>query len=204
MLSLARTIPRADNALKNGQWLKKDLVGTEVSGKTLGVIGMGNIGAAVARRAAALGMSILGYDPLLPGDEISRRGAQPTPLEALYAQADFITLHIPLTAETRGLIGRAAIEQMKPGVRIICTARGGVIDEAALLDGLTSGRVAGAALDVFAQEPPGATALVTHPNVIATPHVGAQTTEAQARAAADIASEVLAALAGQALRWKVA
>lgn len=204
MVALARDIPHADSAVKRGQWLKRELRGVELSGKILGVIGVGNIGTAVAQRAAALGMSVLGYDALQLDGEISRRGAQPVTLTDLYARSDFITLHVPLTTETRGLIGVEALRQMKPGVRIVCTARGGIIDERALLKALKAGKVVGAALDVFAQEPPGLNPLVSHPNVIATPHIGAQTAEAQARAAVDIANEVLAALRGQPLRWEIA
>jgi D-3-phosphoglycerate dehydrogenase len=204
MLSLARHIPQADAAMKAGRWSKKELMGSEINGKTLGIIGMGNIGAAVAQRAAALGMSVLGYDPLLPAEVIQARGARPVALPELYAAADFISLHVPLTPETRGIIGEEAIPQMKHGVRLICTARGGLIDENALLAAMESGRVAGAALDVFSQEPPGLTPLVAHSRLIATPHVSAQTEEAQVRAAADIAHEVLAALDGKPLRWRVA
>jgi phosphoglycerate dehydrogenase-like enzyme len=123
--------------------------------------------------------------------------------EALYARSDFITLHLPLGPETRGLINGQTLGRMKRGVRLVCAARGGLIDETALLGALESGQVAGAALDVFAKEPPGLTALVSHPNVIATPHTGAQTVEAQRRAAEDIAKEVLAALEGKPLRWKI-
>jgi D-3-phosphoglycerate dehydrogenase len=148
-------------------------------------------------------MSPLGYDPLLVDSEIAKRGAQPSTLANLYASADFITLHVPLLPETRGMIDGQALGQMKRGVRLICAARGGVIDEQALLAALETGQVAGAALDVFSSEPPGQTALVAHPNVIATPHIGAQTEEAQGRAAADIAAEVLAALRGEPLRWRV-
>jgi D-3-phosphoglycerate dehydrogenase len=204
MLSLARSIPRADATMKNGLWLKKDLVGIELSGKCLGIIGMGNIGAVVAWLSASLGMIILGYDPLIPDQEIEKRGARPVSLAELYAQADFITLHIPLTDDTRHLIDERAFHQMKPGVRLVCTARGGIVDEAALLVALQSGIVAGAALDVFTQEPPGASPLLSHPNIILTPHIGAQTQEAQMRAAGDIATEVLAALCRQPLRWRVA
>ncbi len=203
ILSLARETPRADAAMKQGLWLKKELIGFELSGKTLGVIGVGAIGAAVARRAAAFEMKILGYDPLLSTEQIAQRGAQPVSLAELYRQSDIITIHVPLTAETRGMVDQRAFEQMKPGVRLICTARGGIVDEAALLAALESGKAAGAGLDVFAQEPPGKSALTAHPKVIATPHIGAQTAEAQARAAVDIAHEVLAALQGGALRWKV-
>lgn len=203
MLALARHIPQADAGMKSGQWLKKKLRGAELNGKVLGVIGIGNIGAAVAQRAAALGMQIVAHDPPLDEATIRERGAEPLSLEALYARSDYITLHVPLTPETRGMVGGQAFGLMKRGVRLICAARGGVIDETALLGALESGQVAGAGLDVFAEEPPGMSALVTHPNVIATPHIGAQSSEAQARAAADIASEVLAALRGRPLRWKV-
>jgi D-3-phosphoglycerate dehydrogenase len=203
MFALARMIPRADSTMKAGQWIKKQLEGVELSGKTLGVIGMGNIGGEVARRCAALGMKSIGYDPLIPADVIAQRGAEPVSLADLYARADFITLHIPLTAETRGMLNGEAFAQMKHGVRLICAARGGVVDETALLGALESGQVAAAGLDVFATEPPGLSALVAHPNVVATPHIGAQTEEAQTRASADIACEVLAALNGQPLRWKL-
>jgi len=150
-----------------------------------------------------MGMKGIAYDPWIPEDEIHRRGAEPVSLAELYARSDFISLHIPLSADTKGLINQQAFSQMKPGVRLICAARGGVVDEDALLEALNSGHVAGAALDVFTKEPPGATALTAHPNVVATPHIGAQTVEAQARASADIATEVLAALRGDKLRWRI-
>jgi D-3-phosphoglycerate dehydrogenase / 2-oxoglutarate reductase len=203
MLALAREIPRADAGMKQGNWLKKELSGIELSGKVLGILGMGRIGAEVGVRAKAFGMTVLGYDPLIPGDEIVRRGAEPVSLDGLYARSDFISLHLPLTDETRSMLAEQAFRWMKRGVRIVCAARGDIIDEAALLAALEAGQVAGAALDVFASEPPGASALVRHPNVIATPHIGAQTAEAQSRAAEDIAHEVLAALKGEPLRWKV-
>jgi D-3-phosphoglycerate dehydrogenase len=203
MLALAREIPRADAGVKRGEWLKKELSGMELSGKTLGILGMGRIGAEVAARAAAFGMTVLGYDPLIPAEEIVRRGASPVGLNELYVRSDFVSLHLPLTDETRWMLDEQAFGRMKRGVRLVCAARGGVIDESALLRALESGQVAGAALDVFASEPPGKTDLVSHPKVIATPHIGAQTTEAQSRAAEDIANEVLAALNGEPLRWKV-
>lgn len=204
LLALCRDLPRADAAMKRGEWLKKDLEGVELYGKTLGIIGMGRIGSEVARRAIIFGMSVLGYDPLVPPEDIRQRGAEPVALQELYRRSDFISLHLPLTAETRSMVDAQAFERMKRGVRLVCAARGGIIDEAALLLALESGQVAGAALDVFAAEPPGASDLVRHPRVIATPHIGAQTIEAQARAAQDIATEVLAALQGTPLRWKVA
>ncbi|NMB90202.1 MAG: hypothetical protein GYA17_17725 [Chloroflexi bacterium] len=204
MLSVVRELPRADAGMKNGKWLKKELEGSELYKKTLGVIGFGRIGSATAQRAAAFGMEIIAYDPLISAEEIRKRGAEPVSLEELYRRADVITLHLPLTKDTRGILGEGAFQQMKDGVRIICAARGGVIDEDALLAALESGKVAGAGLDVYATEPPGLTALVSHPRVVTTPHVGAQTVEAQQRAAEDIATEILAALGGETLRWKVA
>jgi D-3-phosphoglycerate dehydrogenase len=203
LLSLVRDIPKADLGMKSGLWIKKQLSGTEISGKTLGIIGLGRIGTAVAERAKGFGMRILGYDPFLPDEEIQARGAQPLALTDLYSKADFLSLHLPLNPETRNLVDGQAIGHMKRGVRILCAARGGIIDETALLAGLESGQVAGAGLDVFADEPPGLTALVAHPQVVATPHIGAQTLEAQIRAAKDIASEVLTALRGERLRWKI-
>ena len=203
MLSLARSVPRADGAMKAGQWLKKQLEGVELFGKTIGIIGLGNIGTIVLHCSAAMGMKGIAYDPWIPEEEIRRRGAEPVSLPELYAQSDFISLHVPLTPDSKGMICQHALSQMKHGVRLICAARGGVVDEDALLEALNSGQVAGAALDVFTKEPPGATALISHPSVIATPHIGAQTEEAQVRASADIATEVLAALRGEVLRWRI-
>jgi D-3-phosphoglycerate dehydrogenase / 2-oxoglutarate reductase len=203
MFALARDVPRADAAMKTGQWIKNELHGVELNGKTLGIIGMGRIGSEVARRAGALGMVVVGHDPLLSPKEIRQRGAEPATLTDLYTRSDFISLHVPSIPETRGMITGQSFGYMKRGVRLICAARGGLIDETALLGALETGQVAGASLDVFAKEPPGLSALVAHPNVIATPHIGAQTVEAQARASVDIASEVLSALRGEPLRWKV-
>lgn len=203
LLALAREIPRADGAMKQGQWLKKELEGVELNGKTLGIIGYGRIGAEVGKRAAAFGMNVIAYDPLISEDEIKQRGAEPVSIQDLYAWSDFISLHLPLNVQTRDMIGPLAFSEMKDGVRIVSAARGGIIDESALVAALNSGKVAGAALDVFGQEPPGLTEAVSHPRVIATPHIGAQTVEAQSRAAADIATEVLSALQGKSLRWKV-
>jgi D-3-phosphoglycerate dehydrogenase len=204
LLALAREIPRADAAMKQGEWLKKELEGVELNGKTLGIIGFGRIGMEVGKRAAAFGMNVIIYDPNVSEHELEHGSAEPVSLQDLFAWSDFISLHLPLNVQTRDLVGRQAFSQMRDGVRIVSTARGGIIDESALLEALNSGKVAGAALDVFEKEPPGLTELVSHPRVIATPHIGAQTVEAQSRAAEDIASEVLAALQGKSLRWKVA
>jgi D-3-phosphoglycerate dehydrogenase len=203
ILSLARLVPRADASMKAGEWAKKSLRGTELYDKTLGVAGMGRIGSAVAQRAGAFRMQVLGYDPLLDDDQIRQNGATPADLETLYGQSDYLSLHVPLIDSTRNMIDETTLNRMKPGVRLICAARGGVIDEAALLAAIERGHVSGAALDVFAEEPPVGSKLVEHPNVVATPHIGAQTGEAQARAAEHIAAEVVAALKGENLRWRV-
>lgn len=204
MLSIVRDIPRGDAGMKAGKWLKKEMEGTELWHKKLGVIGFGRIGEATGKRAAAFDMEILGYDPLIPAEEIVKRGGRPVSFDELLAESDIITMHLPLTPESKGMLNAAAFAKMKDGVRIVCAARGGVIDEEALLAALESGKVAAAGLDVFATEPPGLTALVSHPHVVCSPHIGAQTAEAQIRAADDIAHEVLAALDGKSLRWKVA
>ena len=204
ILAVARDIPRADATMKQGEWLKKQFEGVELSGKTLGIIGFGRIGIEVAKRANAFGMNVIIYDPNASEHELEHGNAEPVSLQDLFAWSDFISLHLPLNVQTRDLIGPMALSQMKDGVRIVSTARGGIIDESALLEALNSGKVAGVALDVFEKEPPGLTDLVSHPRVIATPHIGAQTVEAQSRAAEDIASEVLAVLQGKSLRWKVA
>lgn len=204
MFAMARHLPAAAESMRRGEWAKKRFKGTQLAGKTLGVIGMGRIGSALAQRAGALGMRVLGSDPLLDPEQIAARGAEPASFDELLAQADFLSLHVPLNETTRGLIGRRAFEHMKPGARMISTARGGVIDEGALLKALQSGHLAGAALDVFEQEPPIDSPLLKHPNVIATPHIGGQTVEAQEQIAIDIAEEVLRALRGEELRWRVA
>jgi D-3-phosphoglycerate dehydrogenase len=149
-------------------------------------------------------MNVVVYDPNVKEHELVDSNGEPVSLQDLFAWSDFISLHLPLNVHTRDLLGPMAFSQMKDGVRIISTARGGIIDEAALLESLKSGKVAGAALDVFEKEPPGMMELIAHPRVITTPHIGAQTMEAQSRAAEDIANEVLSALHGKDLRWKVA
>ena len=203
LLAVARELPRADAGMKQGQWLKKELEGVELNGKTLGLIGFGRIGVEVGKRASAFGMNVVAYDPLISEADIKQRGAEPVSIQDLYAWSDFISLHLPLNVQTRDLIGPLAFSEMKDGVRMVCAARGGIIDESALVAALNSGKVAGAALDVFGEEPPGLTELISHPRVIASPHIGAQTAEAQARASEDIAEEVLAVLQSKPIRWKV-
>jgi len=201
--SLAREIPRASAGMKEDQWLKKSLVGIELSGKSLGIIGYGRIGAMVGKLASSTGMRINAYDPCLTPQSTFVDGGEILPYEQVLSDSDFITIHTRLTADTKYMIGAEAISTMKDGVRIVCAARGGIIEEKALLDGLQSGKIAGAALDVYEIEPPVGSELIKHPNLIATPHIGGQTKEAQARASEDIATEVLAALQGNDLRWKI-
>ena len=191
MLALARHIPQANASLRSGQWQRGDFVGTEVCNKTLGIIGIGNIGSIVADRANGLRMKVVAYDPYITTEAASRLGIELVDLDVLYARADFISVHTPLTEETRGLVGRQAFASMKTGVRIINCARGGIVDEDALVEAIEEGKVAGAALDVFAEEPlsPGHR-LVALPQVVATPHLGASTDEAQLNVAIEVARQV--------------
>jgi D-3-phosphoglycerate dehydrogenase len=203
LLSLARQIPSAHLATSQGGWRRERFTGIELYGKTLGVIGLGKIGGEVARRAAAFGMRVIAFDPYVSPDRASRIGAELVPWDALLERSNVITLHVPLSQGTRYLIGAAELDRMRSGVRIINCARGGLIDEQALLAALEEGHVAGAALDVFEEEPPQNTALVAHPRVIVTPHLGAATEEAQRTIALEIADQVVAALAGRPVRGVV-
>jgi len=192
LLSLARQIPQAVASTKAGHWEKNRFLGVELMGKILGIVGLGRIGATVAERARAFGMNILAHDPYFTREAARELGIEIVALEDVLARSDFITLHTPLTDETRGLINAAAIDKMKPGVRLINCARGGLIDERALIDAIRSGKVAGAALDVFEQEPtPPDNPLLALEQVITTPHLGASTTEAQLGVATMIAEQVL-------------
>ena len=203
IFALARQIPLADAGLKNGKWLKKELMGVELYGKNLGIIGFGRIGSTVGQMAAAVGMRIIACCDFNIPETIRIIGGELMMMEDIIEKADFIAIHTPLTEKTRGLINKEIIARMKDGVYLISTARGGIIDEAALLEALNSGKVAGAALDVFENEPPTNAELIKHPHLIATPHIAGQTAEAQKRASADIAREVLAALKGEKLHWKI-
>ncbi len=191
LLALARNIPQANASLKAGRWERDKFTGSEVANKVLGVIGLGNIGAIVAERALGLKMRVVAYDPFVASEAAAKLRVELASLDELYAQADFITIHTPLTKETRSLIGAVALAKMKKGVRIINCARGGIVDEEALLHALTSGKVAGAALDVFVQEPlPPTHPLLKLDQVICTPHLGAATDEAQINVAVAIADQV--------------
>ncbi|MGQ9733398.1 MAG: phosphoglycerate dehydrogenase, partial [Candidatus Zipacnadales bacterium] len=196
MLSLARHIPQADAMLRAGRWEKKNLTGVEVRGRILGVIGLGQIGTAVARRAIGLEMEVIAHDPFVSVDRAAREGVRLVTLEELLRTADFISIHAPLTDRTRGMIDAQALTLVKPTARLINCARGGIVDEAALVEALESGRLAGAALDVFEHEPLTDSPLLRNGRVILTPHLGAATEEAQLSVALEIAKQVLDVLNG--------
>lgn len=196
MFALARHIPAADASMKAGKWERNKFVGTQLTGKTLGVIGLGRIGREVARRATGLDMNVIAFDPFIKPDRAGEFGIPiVATVEELFPQCDYLTVHTPLNDETRNLIDKSQIAKLKPGVRLINVARGGIYNEDALADALTSGAIAGAALDVFEQEPPPADCkLLKAPNLITTPHLGASTVEAQdavAREAAQLLIDFL-------------
>jgi len=197
MLALARLVPQACTSLREGRWDRKSFIGVELKGKTLGILGLGRIGSEVARRAQAMEMRVVAYDPFINEDKAAVLGVNILPLDEVLKEADFITLHLPLTQDSRHIINEQAFSVMKEGVRLINCARGGIVDEAALCRALESGRVAGAALDVFEQEPAVNHPLLKFPNFIATPHLGASTREAQLGVAVDVSREVVAALKGR-------
>ena len=197
IMALARQIPQAHASLKDGRWERKNFTGVEVRGKQLGVIGMGRIGTEVAKRMMAMGMSILAYDPFLTEEKAAALGVSLATLDQLLAEADFITVHTPLTKETTGILNAETLARTKKGVRIINCARGGIVDEDALADAIEAGQVAGAALDVFVSEPPSNQRLIALPQVIVTPHLGASTAEAQINVAIDVAKEMAKVLKGE-------
>lgn len=190
MLALARHVPQANRALAEGRWERAAFSGIELHGKTLGVVGFGRIGREVARRSRSFGMRVMACDPLVPDAVFEGEGVPRRPLEALVGEADILTLHLPLEPATRGLFGADLLARCKPGVRLVNCSRGGLVDEAALLAALESGQVAGAALDVFETEPPRDFTLAAHPRVVATPHLGASTAEAQERVGEEVAREI--------------
>jgi D-3-phosphoglycerate dehydrogenase / 2-oxoglutarate reductase len=190
MLALARQIPEADTSTRAGKWEKNKFMGVEIFSKTLGVIGCGNIGSIVADRAIGLKMKVIAYDPFLSAERAMDLGVEKVELDDLFRRADFITLHTPLTEKTKNIIDAAAIKRMKKGVRIINCARGGLVDEAALTEALKSGQVAGAAFDVFVEEPATQNPLFSLPNVVCTPHLGAATSEAQENVALQVAEQM--------------
>ena len=203
MLSLARHIPQANAMLKSGAWRRGDFMGTELRGKTLGVIGLGNVGSEVARRARGLEMKVIAFDPFISIDHSDKLQVRLVGLDQLLRESDFITLHIPLTAQTKKLVGAKELAMVKPTVRIINCARGGLIDEKALVKALDEKRVAGVAIDVFETEPTTESILFGYDNVIVTPHLGASTTEAQVMAAKDVAEQIVDIFKGQPARYAV-
>jgi len=197
MISLARSIPLADSEMKRGKWIKKDLMGTELSGKYLGIVGVGNIGRNVGRIAKGLRMNLIGYDPYpIDHDYVKEVGLIVTDLNTLIQSADFITCHVPLLEETKHLFNAELISNMKSTAYLINASRGGVIDESALYNALCNGSIAGAALDVFETEPPLNNLLIGLPNVICTPHIAAQTKEAQALTSIVIAEKIIQIIRG--------
>ncbi|MBK9546857.1 MAG: phosphoglycerate dehydrogenase [Dehalococcoidia bacterium] len=204
LMALARHIPQADASMRAGKWDRKSYVGTEVRGKTLGVIGLGPIGSEVARRGVGLDMRVLGHDPYVAEERTRSLGAEPADFETLIAVADFISVHVPMTAATKGMISTEQFARMKDGVRLLNVARGGIIDEAALAAAVQSGKVAGAAVDVFTAEPiDPENPLLGDPRIITTPHLGASTAEAQERVAVDVAEQIVDVLAGRPARYAV-
>ena len=197
MLSMARQIPRADAALREGRWLKKELVGSELRGKYLGIVGMGNIGKRLARLARSLNMNIIGYDVVPIDAELSREvGLMKADLDTLFQSSDYVSLHVPLLDSTKNLVDARRLAMMKPTARLINTSRGGIVDEDALYDAVSSGKLAGAALDVFDVEPATSSRLRELEQVVLTPHMGAQTAEAQGLAANVIGEKIVQAVRG--------
>ena len=200
LLSLARRIPQADHSLREERWERGKLKGVELSGKTLGVIGLGRVGREVARRMLAFSMTVIAVDPYIPPEAAAEIGVELVDMDTLLATSDFITIHVPLGTETRAIISAEQIAKMRDGVFLVNCARGGVMDEAAVREALDSGKVAGVAFDVFETEPPGDHPLFAHERSVFTPHIGAATREAQVRVAVDVARNVADALTGGEIR----
>jgi D-3-phosphoglycerate dehydrogenase len=197
MITLARSISRADSETKKGNWIKKDLMGTQLSGKYLGIVGVGNIGRNLGRMAKALRMNLIGYDPYpINREYVSETGMVVTDFNTLLESSDFVSCHVPFTPETNHMFNAQTFARMKPTAYLVNTSRGEIIDEKALYEALKSGKLAGAALDVFEVEPPTNTDLLALPNIVCTPHIGAQTKEAQELASTVIAEKVIQILRG--------
>jgi len=197
MISLLRHLPEADRSVKAGKWEKSKLEGRELFGKTLGLLGSGRIGAEVAKRAQAFGMPVIAYDPYLPKAAASAVGIRLVDKDALFRDADVLSIHAALTPETRGLVSASELAMMRPNAILVNCARGEIVDERALAEALRARKVSGAAIDVFATEPPSGSPLLEAPNVVFTPHLGASTAEGQSRAGAIVADQVLKVLAGK-------
>ncbi len=203
MYALARHVPAADASLRRGEWQRSRFMGRELRGRTLGIVGLGKIGFAVAARAAAMEMRLLGSDPYVTAAAAESHGVELVALDQLLATSDVVTLHMPLNDQTRGMIDQSQLAHMKPDALLVNVARGGLVDEAALAAALSDGRLGGAAVDVYEHEPPTDSPLLEAPNVVLTPHLGASTAEAQERAGLEVAGQVLDVLAGRAARYAV-
>src|SRR5436189_5706493 len=203
LFALARWVPEAEGWVRRGEGARSKFIGTEIRGKTLGVIGLGNVGSEVAKRAHGVEMDVIAYDPVVSVERAELFNVALVSLNDLLERADFVTVHVPLVDSNRNLIGAPQLALMKPTARLINTARGGIVDESALCEALQAGRLTAAAADVFANEPPGDNPLLMLPNFIATPHIGASTLEAQVSVAFDVAEEVAAVLAGDLPRYAV-
>lgn len=203
LFALARRVPAADASVRRGEWKRSQFTGIELRGKTLGIVGLGKIGLAVADRARGLEMTIIGADPYVTAEQAALHGVERVELDELLARADVVTLHVPGGRSTRGLIGPDRIARMKRGAFLLNVARGGIVDEAALAEALASGHLGGAAIDVFEHEPPVDSPLLTAPNTVLTPHLGASTAEAQVAVATEVAAQVLDVLDGRPARYAV-
>jgi len=203
LYGLARRIPAADASVRRGEWRRSQFTGTELRGKTLGIVGLGKIGQSIAPRARAMEMTVIAADPYVSSETAAHLGVELVPLERLLERADVVSVHVPLTRTTRGLIGQAALARMKRGALLLNVARGGVVDEAAVSEALTTGQLGGAAVDVFEHEPPAGSPLLEAPNTILTPHLGASTAEAQVAVAEEVAAQILDVLDGRPARYAV-
>lgn len=203
LFAIARWVPQADASMHRGEWTRAKFIGTEIRGKTLGVVGLGNVGSEVAKRAHGLEMDVVAYDPVVSEERAELFNVELLTLNELLERADFVTVHVPLVEANRDLIGASELALMRKTARLINTARGGIVNEAALYDALKSGEIAAAAMDVFTSEPPGELPLLALPNFVATPHIGASTVEAQVSVAFDVAEEVAAVLSGDLPRFAV-
>ncbi len=203
LYGLARRTAAADASIRRGEWKRSQFTGVELRGKTLGIVGLGKIGQAIAVRARAMEMTVVGSDPFVTADQAANLGVELVTFDELIARADVITVHVPMTRATRGMIDAVAIARMKPGVFLLNVARGGILDEAAVADALRAGRIGGAAIDVFEKEPPTGSPLLDAPNTLLTPHLGASTAEAQVAVAEEVAEQILDVLDGRPARYAV-
>lgn len=203
LYGVARRTAAADASVRRGEWKRSEFTGLELRGRTLGIVGLGKIGQAIASRARAMEMVVLGVDPYVTAEQAANHGVELVEFDTLLARSDVVTIHVPLTRATKGLLGRAAIAKLKPGAIVLNVARGGIVDEKAVAEALESGHLAGAGIDVFDEEPPAGSPLLDAPNTLLTPHLGASTAEAQVLVAEEVAGQVLEVLGGRSARYAV-